>query len=64
MSTIALTGTYVAPIAILHVTCLVVDLIGPFVGNIIAFPLSGVLCDTIGWPYVFYCFGMYIASII
>ncbi|XP_065897724.1 sialin-like [Dysidea avara] len=31
---------------------------GPYVGNIIAFPLSGVLCDTMGWPWVFYCFGV------
>ncbi|XP_065897726.1 sialin-like isoform X2 [Dysidea avara] len=27
------------------------------IGNIVAFPLSGVLCDTMGWPWVFYCFG-------
>ncbi|XP_065897733.1 sialin-like [Dysidea avara] len=30
---------------------------GPNVGNIIAFPLSGILCDTMGWPWVFYLFG-------
>ena len=30
---------------------------GPDVGNIIAFPLSGMLCDTMGWPWVFYLFG-------
>ncbi|XP_065897728.1 sialin-like [Dysidea avara] len=32
-------------------------LAGSIIGNIIAFPLSGVLCDTMGWPWVFYCFG-------
>ncbi|XP_065897730.1 sialin-like isoform X2 [Dysidea avara] len=30
---------------------------GVNIGNVIAFPLSGVLCDTMGWPWVFYCFG-------
>jgi len=32
-------------------------LLGLNIGNIIAFPLSGVMCDTMGWPWVFYCFG-------
>ncbi|XP_065897702.1 sialin-like isoform X2 [Dysidea avara] len=32
---------------------------GMYVGNIVGFPLSGVLCGTMGWPWAFYCFGIF-----
>ncbi|XP_065897700.1 sialin-like isoform X3 [Dysidea avara] len=31
---------------------------GSYAGNIVAFPLSGLLCNTMGWPWAFYISGI------
>jgi len=51
MATIVVTGNFNTFVGS-TIICL-----GPNIGNIISFPLSGVLCDTMGWPWVFYLFG-------
>ena len=33
------------------------NLPGTYAGNIIGFPLSGLLCNTMGWPWSFYLSG-------
>jgi len=32
---------------------------GPFAGTVLGMPLSGVIADNFGWPYVFYIFGLF-----
>lgn len=34
-------------------------LLGPFAGTVLGMPLSGLIADNFGWPWVFYSFGKY-----
>ncbi|XP_065892979.1 sialin-like isoform X2 [Dysidea avara] len=36
-----------------------ITLAGTFLGSIVGFTLSGVLCGALGWPWAFYCFGVF-----
>lgn len=37
-------------------SCLIVHP-GSYIGTVLAFPLSGVIADSLGWAWIFYIFG-------
>ena len=47
-----------------NIDCILFELpVGVVLGNIVSFALSGVICQYLGWIWVFYIFGKFIPNL-